>query len=72
MTGEYYFYHKRYPVCLESHDFAAKSFNAAKNFMWANCVHFYQNMIHTTLNYSHEISAIIRTFNFKNFIIFWL
>jgi hypothetical protein len=29
MTGKHYFYHKPYPVYLESHDFDAKSFNAA-------------------------------------------
>jgi len=48
MTGK-----KRYPICLERYNFAAKSFNVAANFMWNQCVHFHQNMIQTTLNYSH-------------------
>jgi len=72
MTGKHYFYHKLYPLSLESHNFAADCLIAATNFMWNQCMHFHQNMIQTTLNYSHEISSTIRPFNFKNFIIFWL
>jgi len=38
MTGKHYFCHTLYPICLESHNFVAKSFNAATNFMWNQCV----------------------------------